>query len=109
MLKNINESDFEFEVLKSDIPVLVDFWAPWCGPCKMMMPVIEKLAKEYNVEDSDIKVVQINADEDTETVEKYQIKGIPTLIFERDGEILAREVGVRSEADIRKIIEIFTT
>jgi thioredoxin 1 len=75
----------------------------------MMMPVIEKLAKEYNVEDSDINVVQINADEDTETVEKYQIKGIPTLIFERDGEILAREVGVRSEADIRKIIEIFTT
>jgi thioredoxin 1 len=74
-----------------------------------MMPVIEKLAKEYNVEDSDINVVQINADEDTETVEKYQIKGIPTLIFERDGEILAREVGVRSEADIRKIIEIFTT
>ena len=74
-----------------------------------MMPVIEKLAKEYNVEDSDINVVQINADEDTETVEKYQIKGIPTLIFERDGEILAREVGVRSVADIRKIIEIFTT
>lgn len=88
---------------------IIDVWAPWCGPCKMMMPVIEKLAKEYNVEDSDIKVVQINADEDTETVEKYQIKGIPTLIFERDGEILAREVGVRSEADIRKIIEIFTT
>jgi thioredoxin len=88
---------------------IIDVWAPWCGPCKMMMPVIEKLAKEYNVEDSDINVVQINADEDTETVEKYQIKGIPTLIFERDGEILAREVGVRSEADIRKIIEIFTT
>ena len=88
---------------------IIDVWAPWCGPCKMMMPVIEKLAKEYNVEDSDIKVVQINADEDTETVEKYQIKGIPTLIFERDDEILAREVGVRSEADIRKIIEIFTT
>ena len=88
---------------------IIDVWAPWCGPCKMMMPVIEKLSKEYNVEDSDIKVVQINADEDTETVEKYQIKGIPTLIFERDGEILAREVGVRSEADIRKIIEIFTT
>ena len=71
---------------------IIDVWAPWCGPCKMMMPVIEKLAKEYNVEDSDINVVQINADEDTETVEKYQIKGIPTLIFERDGEILAREV-----------------
>ena len=88
---------------------IIDVWAPWCGPCKMMMPVIEKLAKEYNVEDSDIKVVQINAGEDTETVEKYQINGIPTLIFERDGEILAREVGVRSEADIRKIIEIFTT
>ena len=60
---------------------IIDVWAPWCGPCKMMMPVIEKLAKEYNVEDSDINVVQINADEDTETVEKYQIKGIPTLIF----------------------------
>ena len=88
---------------------IIDVWAPWCGPCKMMMPVIEKLAKEYNVEDSDIKVVQINADEDTETVEKYQIKGIPTLIFERDGEILAREVGVRSETNKRKIIEIFTT
>lgn len=87
---------------------VIDVWAPWCGPCKMMMPTIEKLAKEFNVEDSNVEILKINADENPEQVAKYQVRGIPTLLFEKDGEIVARLVGVQQEAAIRETINTFS-
>ena len=87
---------------------VIDVWAPWCGPCKMMMPTIEKLAKEFNVEDSNVEILKINADENPDQVAKYQVRGIPTLIFEKDGEVVARLVGVKQEAEIRETINTFS-
>lgn len=86
---------------------VIDVWAPWCGPCKMMMPTIEKLAKEFNVPDSEVEIIKINADENPEAVAKYQVKGIPTLIFEKDDEVVARLVGVKQETEIRDTIKTF--
>ena len=87
---------------------VIDVWAPWCGPCKMMMPTIEKLAKEFNVEDSNVEILKINADENPDQVAKYQVRGIPTLLFEKDGEVVARLVGVKQEAEIRETINTFS-
>lgn len=87
---------------------VIDVWAPWCGPCKMMMPTIEKLAKEFNVEDSNVEIIKINADENPDQVAKYQVRGIPTLLFEKDGEVVARLVGVKQEAEIRETIKTFS-
>lgn len=87
---------------------VIDVWAPWCGPCKMMMPTIERLAKEFNVEDSNVEILKINADENPEQVAKYGVRGIPTLLFEKDGEIVARLVGVKQEAEIRETIKTFS-
>jgi thioredoxin 1 len=87
---------------------VIDVWAPWCGPCKMMMPTIEKLAQEFNVPDSQVEIIKINADENPEQVAKYQVRGIPTLLFEKDGEVVARLVGVKKESEIRETIKTFS-
>lgn len=86
---------------------VIDVWAPWCGPCKMMMPTIEKLAQEFNVPDSTVTIEKVNADDNPELVKKYEIRGIPTLIFEKDGEVVARFVGVKQEKEIREEIQKF--
>lgn len=83
---------------------VIDVWAPWCGPCKMMLPTIEKLAAEFNVPDSTITIEKVNADENPDEVKKYQVRGIPTIIFERDGEVVGRLVGVQKEEAIREVI-----
>ncbi len=87
---------------------VIDVWAPWCGPCKMMLPTIEKLAAEFNVPESMVTIEKVNADENPETVQKYQVRGIPTIIFERDGEVVGKLVGVQKEADIRESINTFS-
>jgi thioredoxin 1 len=87
---------------------VIDVWAPWCGPCKMMMPTIEKLAQEFNVPDSQVEIIKINADENPEQVAKYQVRGIPTLLFEKDGEVVARLVGAKKESEIRETIKTFS-
>ncbi len=92
----IAEENFEAEVLKSELPVLVDFWAPWCGPCRMMGPVIEELAEE-NLQ---IKVCKLNVDEASEIARKYGIESIPTLIYFNNGIALKTLVGLRTKQDI---------
>ena len=101
-VKHVNDSTFESEVVKSAEPVLVDFWAPWCGPCKMIGPVVEKLAGRY---DGKLKVCKVNTDESQETPGKYNIHGIPTLIIFKGGKEVERMVGFAPEAALVAKIE----
>lgn len=101
MALQINDSTFDAEVLKSDIPVLVDFWAPWCGPCRAMGPVIDELAEEYA---GKIKICKMNVDESSATPGKYGIRAIPTLILFKDGEVLDQTTGAISKSSIKEMI-----
>ena len=94
MAKEINDADFQKEVLESDVPVLLDFWAPWCGPCKMLGPVMEKIGDEL---DGKVKVLKINVDDNPQTPGKYGITGIPTVIVFKDGADVNKFVGVQPE------------
>ena len=90
MVYKFDESNFDAEVLQSDIPVFVDFYADWCGPCKMMSPVIDKLAEEY---EGKIKVGKVNVDENGDLAVKYGIMSIPNMVFFKNGEVADRVVG----------------
>lgn len=90
-------ADFESEVLKSDLPVLVDFYADWCGPCKMMGPVVEKIAEEY---DGKLKVGKCNTDENMPLAQKYRVSSIPTFMIFKDGRLVATYLGAMSEEDL---------
>jgi thioredoxin 1 len=84
---------------------VTDYWAPWCGPCKVLMPTIEKLAEEYNVPDSDVQIKKVNVDEDLEASTKFGIRSIPTLVFEKDGVEVERKSGILPYAKIKELIE----
>ena len=99
----VTKENFEKEVLKSDIPVIVDFWATWCGPCKMIAPEIEKLAKEL---DGKVKVCKLNVDENTEIAIKYQVMSIPTVILFNNGEVEKKAVGYRTADELKEVFEI---
>ncbi len=98
----LTDDNFEKEVIKSPIPVFIDFWASWCLPSQMMMPVIEKLHKEY---DGKVKIGKLNVDQNPRTREKFGIKGCPTFILFEDGKELVRKVGAHSEIQLRRIID----
>ncbi|MBD3270770.1 thioredoxin [Candidatus Peregrinibacteria bacterium] len=102
MAVHFEDSNFEQEVLKSDIPVLVDFYAEWCGPCKMMAPIIDKLAEEY---EGKVKIGKVDVDSQPENSQKYQVQSIPTLIIFKDGEPINQMVGFQSEENLRKALD----
>ena len=93
---SVNKNNFNQEVLNSDKPVLMDFWAPWCGPCRMVVPLVEEIAKER----SDIKVVKINVDEEQELAMQFGVMNIPTLVVMKNGKIVNQVTGARPKAQI---------
>lgn len=98
---HITTENFEQEVLKSDRPVLLDFWAGWCGPCQMLLPVIEELSEEV----SHAKIAKINVDEEPELAQRYNVMSIPTLVVLKNGNPVATAVGVQPKATILKMLE----
>lgn len=101
-VKELADKDFESEVLKSAQPVLVDFWAPWCGPCRAVAPIIEELAKENA---GSIKVAKINIDDNPNTAAAYGVSSIPTLMFFKDGEVAERLVGLQPKKRLQEAID----
>jgi len=98
---NTNDANFKEEVLKSDLPVLVDFWAEWCMPCRMVAPVVEAIAKKYN---GKIKVCKLNVDEAPTTSSAYGIMSIPTLAFFKNGELVDKIIGVVPESSLASMV-----
>jgi len=96
----INNNNFEKEVMNSEKKVLVDFWAPWCGPCQMVLPIVEEIAAER----SDIKVCKINVDENPELAKRFRVMSIPTLVVMEKGEILERSVGAKPKDAILEML-----
>ena len=101
-LVHVNDKDFTVEVLNADLPVLVDFWATWCGPCRSISPIVEELAKEFT---GRIKMTKLNVDENPATPSQYGVRGIPTLILFKDGKILDQIVGAVPKARLKAMIE----
>jgi thioredoxin 1 len=99
---HLNDDNFDAEILKSDLPALVDFWAPWCGPCRIVGPVVEELAEDYA---GRVKVAKMNVDENQKTPSKYGIRGIPTLILFKDGQVSDRIVGAVPKAKVDALLK----
>ena len=97
----VTDASFETEVLKADLPVLIDFWAPWCGPCKAIAPVVEELSKEYA---GRLKIVKMNVDDNPQTPSKYGVRGIPNLILFKSGQVRDQIIGAVPKAQLIKAI-----
>ena len=100
--KNVTDENFEKEVLKADKPTLVDFWAEWCGPCKMVSPIVEELSNEYN---GKVKVAKLDVDSNPQTATNYGIRGIPTLLMFKDGSAVDQIVGAIPKAQIAERLD----
>lgn len=101
-IKNVSDDSFATDVLGSDKPVLVDYWAAWCGPCKMIAPILEDIAKEYG---DRITIAKLNVDENPQTAAKFGIRGIPTLMLFQDGQAKATKVGALSKSQLTEFLE----
>ena len=102
--KSVTDADWEAEVLKSDVPVLVDFWAEWCGPCRMVSPVVEEIATEKS---GALKVLKLNVDDNPETARRYKVMSIPTLMVFQGGDEKKRLVGARGKSQLLQEVEEF--
>lgn len=96
------DADFENDVLKSDVPVLVDYWAEWCGPCKMIAPILDEIAPNY---DGKLKIVKLNIDENPQTPPKFGIRGIPTLMLFKGGQVEGQKVGALSKSQLTSFLD----
>jgi len=102
LVQATGDADFDADVLQSDVPVLVDFWAQWCGPCKMIAPILEEAAKEY---DGKVKFVKVNVDENAETPAQYGVRGIPSLILFKGGSVVATKVGALTKSQLKTFLD----
>ena len=103
---NVTDAEFDQKVLKASAPVVVDFWAPWCGPCRMVSPILEKLAEEF---DGRVTVVKVNTDDNPQYAMQYGVRGIPTILFVAGGKEVHRQVGAVPEASFRRMFEAFSS
>ena len=101
---HITDAEFEEKVLKANLPVIVDFWAPWCGPCRMVAPILDKIAKEMG---DKVMVAKVNTDENVEWAGKYGVRGIPTMLFIYNGEVIHSQVGALPEPMLRDVLKQF--
>ncbi|MBA53528.1 MAG: thiol reductase thioredoxin [Pseudomonadales bacterium] len=99
---NVTDGTFDAEVLQSDSPVLVDYWAEWCGPCKMIAPILDEISGEY---DGKLKIAKLNIDENPDTPPKYRIRGIPTLMLFKNGNVEATKVGALSKSQLTAFLD----
>ncbi|RLC59201.1 MAG: thioredoxin [Chloroflexi bacterium] len=98
----VTEATFRSDVLESEVPVLVDFWATWCGPCRMVAPIVDELAEEY---EGRVKVVKVDADENTDILVSYGVRSIPTLMLFKDGQVLDQVVGFRPKGELLQLLD----
>ncbi|MCA3186547.1 MULTISPECIES: thioredoxin TrxA [unclassified Cupriavidus] len=101
-IKYVSDASFDTDVLKSDKPVLLDFWAEWCGPCKMIAPILDEVAKDYG---DRVQIAKINVDENQQVPAKFGIRGIPTLILFKNGEVVAQKVGALSKSQLTSFLD----
>lgn len=99
---NFTDSTFDQDVINSDVPVLVDFWAEWCGPCRMMTPTVDALADDYK---GRVKVGKLNVDDNNQTAMRYQVRGIPMLLLFKGGKVVDQRVGALGKSDVQKMID----
>jgi len=102
LIVNTTDADFESDVLKADVAVLVDYWAPWCGPCKMVAPILDEVASEYA---GRVKIVKVNVDDNPATAQKFGVRGIPTLSLFKGGSIEATKVGALSKSQLTAFLD----